>query len=45
MGTYQKNMSILGGKKKKKSGEFGLFFSMKNPLYTLKSKFSGPPKK
>jgi hypothetical protein len=41
MGTYQKIMSILEEKKFKNLVNMGPLFSMKNPLYRLKSKFSG----
>jgi hypothetical protein len=39
-GIYHKNLEIII-KKKFKTGEFGSFFSMKNPLYKSKSHFPG----
>jgi hypothetical protein len=38
-GIYHKNLEIK--KKNFKTGEFGSFFSMKNPLYKSKSHFPG----
>jgi hypothetical protein len=44
-GNLSEKYVNFGGKKIKNLVNWVFFFSMKNPLYRLKSKFSGPPKK